>query len=81
MESNEENIPEIMGKKIMQTKDVVDVVRCRDCKHYAIAWLKKDGSENKRYRPSVCIHSRYAVSRNPDWFCADAERRDDGEIH
>ena len=52
-----------------------EIIRCKDCKYYEIAWLKQDGTDDKRYKPSVCVKGRYAVPQNPDWFCADAERR------
>ena len=55
-----------------------EIVRCKDCKYYEIAWLKKDGTDNRRYKPSVCVRGQYAVHHSSDWFCADAERREDG---
>lgn len=61
--------------------DVVEVVRCKDCKHYEIWQLKSDYTDDKRYKPSVCIRGRYAVHHSPDWFCADAERRTDEQVH
>lgn len=54
-----------------------EIIRCKDCKHYEIAWLKKDGTDNKRYKPSICVKGQYGITRKPDWFCADAERRAD----
>ena len=57
--------------------DVVEVIRCKDCKHYEIWQLKSDYTDDKRYKPSVCVIGRYAVHRSEDWFCADAERRTD----
>lgn len=55
---------------------VGELVRCKDCVHYEIDRLKKDGTEDKRYKPTVCmLHLR---SRRPDWYCADGERRTDG---
>ena len=55
-----------------------EIIRCKDCKYYRRAWLKKDGTENRRYKNSVCLRGKYAVSHNPDWYCGDAERRDYG---
>ena len=57
--------------------DVVEVIRCKDCKHYEIWQLKSDYTDDKRYKPSVCVIGRYAVHRSENWFCADAERRTD----
>ena len=56
--------------------DVVEVVRCKNCKHYGNDRLKRDCTEDKRYKPRVCFHGAYAKYRDPDWFCADGERRD-----
>lgn len=58
-------------------QDADAVIRCKDCKYYEIWQLKSDYTDDKRYKPSVCTIGRYAVHRKPDWFCADAERRDD----
>ena len=55
------------------TADVVEVVRCRDCKWYGIDELKKDGSLDRRYKPSVCY--LYREHHEESWYCADAERR------
>ena len=52
-----------------------DIIRCKDCKYYQIAWLKKDGTDDKRYRPSICVKGQYGITRKPDWYCADAEMR------
>ena len=58
-----------------QTTDVVEVVRCKDCKWYEILQLKKDGTDDCRYKPSYC--TLYYRKRNPDWFCTDGERREE----
>lgn len=52
-----------------------EVVRCRECKWYSIYEAKKDGTPDKRYSPSVCLREIYAKRRDPDWFCADGERK------
>lgn len=64
-------------QNVQKTSDCVQVVRCRECKHYAIDYLTKAYEPDRRYKPSVCIRNRYGVRRKPDWFCADGERRDD----
>lgn len=56
------------------TIDAVEVVRCRDCKWYEIYQLKKDGTDDRRYKPSYCVN--LAFHAQPDWFCADGERRE-----
>lgn len=65
-------------------KDEIDampeaIVRCKECKWYEIAHLKRDGTEDKRYTPSVCVRGAFAKPRKEDWYCADGERREDGE--
>ena len=51
------------------THDVVQVVRCKDCKwHYIL-----DGH-------SHCDLDIEARDIKPDWFCADGERREDGSM-
>ena len=55
-----------------------EIIRCKDCKYYEIAQIKKDGTDDKRYKPSICVKWKYGKSRKPDCFCADAERRTDG---
>ena len=51
------------------------VVRCRECKWYSIYEAKKDGTPDQRYSPSVCLREIYARRRDPDWYCADGERK------
>lgn len=48
----------------MPTVDAVPVVRCKDCKHYDGKW---------------CLLFDMVNSDMGDWFCADGERRSDGE--
>ncbi len=73
------NVPGVTDAiRAVSSADVVEVVRCKDCKHYEIWQLKSDYTDDKRYKPSVCTIGRYAVHRKPDWYCADAERRANG---
>lgn len=58
------------------TVDAVEVVRCKDCKWYEISQIKRDGTDDKRYKPSVCVRGTYATLREADWYCADGERRE-----
>lgn len=39
------------------------VIRCKDCKHY-----------NAGYE---CLIEGYGIERDKDWFCGDAERKED----
>ena len=59
------------------TVDAEPVVRCKDCKWYEIEQLKRDGTDDKRYKPSVCVIGKYAKPRKEDWYCADGERKED----
>jgi len=74
-----EQIREIGGEPFLKWEctDTVHVVRCKDCKYYAIYELKRDGTDDMRHKPSVCIKEKYAVHRKPDWYCADGERKED----
>lgn len=51
------------------TADVVEVVRCKDCKHF------HDGIYNGEYWME-CDEYRIALSSD-EWFCADGERGED----
>lgn len=55
-----------------------ELVRCKDCKWYEIYQLKQDGTDDRRYNPSYCTLFRHRFK--PDWYCADGERREDGEL-
>lgn len=63
--------------EILFTERPQEVVRCKDCKWYEIAHLKRDGTDDKRHKPSVCVRGEYAKPRKEDWYCADGERRED----
>lgn len=53
--------------------DVRPVVFCKDCKWYQIDELKKDGTEDRRYKPSVCVLAEQR--RDPNHFCAYGEKK------
>lgn len=55
--------------------DVRPVVLCRDCKWYQIDELKKDGTADRRYKPSVCVLAEQR--RDPNHFCADGVKREE----
>lgn len=51
------------------TVDAVEVVRCRDCKHYEI------------HKPKVlenCERNGYIIPMKPDDFCSYGERKEGG---
>lgn len=69
---------EMYAKMLSLINDAPDgVVRCKDCKWYEIEQIKRDGTDDKRYKPSVCVIGVYAEPRKADWYCADGERRED----
>ena len=54
---------------LIPTADVVEVVRCKDCKH-------RDPEDKK------CDNGHFIqwqLQRDDDWFCADGERNENGE--
>lgn len=63
--------------RLIPAADVRPVVLCRDCKWYEINELKKDGTEDRRYKPSVCMLAEQ--HREPNHFCADGEKREESE--
>lgn len=52
----------------------INVVRCKDCKHYRAVFSldKEDGMR--------CIREKYTKERKPNDFCSYGERRVDNEI-
>ena len=63
-----EPLQPVWKSKCMNTKvDVVEVVRCKDCKNGGI-----DSASYPQYWCSA--HTEY---HDGDWFCADGERRTD----
>ena len=65
----------IQALELAPTIDAVEVVRCKDCRWYEIAELKADGTEDKRFKPSLCILQNRTMDE--DYYCADGERKED----
>ena len=40
-----------------------EIIRCKDCKHYNAGF--------------ECLIEGYGIERDEDWYCGDAERRED----
>ena len=61
--------------KRLPSTDVVEVVRCKDCKHRysAVSNMTIDGNETWRHE---CLINRIPITL--DWYCSDGERRTDG---
>lgn len=56
------------------------LIRCKDCRYYEVYERKYDGSADKRFKPSICTRAyEYAVTKAPNWFCADAEPKEEYE--
>ena len=59
----------------VDTDNLVEVVRCKDCKW----WSEVDDDCGVRY--GQCINPKYVISDvvflNEDWYCADAERKEE----
>lgn len=53
--------------KVTPGADVVEVVRCKDCKYAKI-------NENHPMKPLVCFMTKMVGSTKPNWYCADGER-------
>ena len=59
--------------KNLPTADVIEVVRCRDCK-----WYTEGLTECEEWQG--CGNLGISLPHE-NWFCAYGERRDDAEIH
>lgn len=57
------------------TIDAVPVVRCKDCRWFDILQLKKDGTGDLRFKPSLC--TLYNQVQSEDYYCADGSKMDD----
>lgn len=55
--------------------DAVPVVRCKDCKWYDILQVKRDGTGDKRFKPSLC--TLYNQVQSEDYYCADGSRMEE----
>lgn len=42
-----------------------ELIRCKDCKHYNAGF--------------ECLIEGYGIERDKDWFCGDAERREEDD--
>ena len=62
------------GEIVYDLRQLEQPVRCRDCKWFESAHLKRDGTVDQRYKPNVCVRGAYAKPRKADWYCADGER-------
>ena len=54
--------------------DVVPVVRCKDCKHYLTEDVECPCNIGLA---DATPDAQYTWTPEPDWFCADGERREE----
>lgn len=67
LKEQEAKIEKLIGFINGFSKNAVPVVRCKDCIHW-----DKGHTEECDNSDSVCFHNGWC---QPDWFCADGERR------
>lgn len=71
--------------KDVSPADVVEVVRCKDCKHRPIDMGGHGDGFDMEFPDNVCPcqveDPYYSWVPKDDWFCPDGERKDDGEIY
>ena len=58
----EHRVNEYLNKQLAERPEIV---RCRDCKHYANGFC---------YNPNTFDDDKTRGNTTPDWFCADGER-------
>ena len=58
----------IINDRPVVNKNLVEVVRCKDCKH------------NESYECTHLRHGRSYIGITEDFFCADGERHDDDSV-
>lgn len=84
MEADAEHIEDYIAQMLLYasvddvknapTADVVEIVRCKDCK-YCVEHYDTYG--NVLY----CFCKNWYIGTDADGFCYEGERRDDGKIH
>lgn len=55
--------------------DVRPVVRCKDCKHYDCEDGDMECIKDADWDEETAHYYGFVSYHNPDWFCADGERR------
>lgn len=58
-----------------QKKDVVEVVRCKDCKHRPTGENKDDLEFPDEICPCQCEDYWYSWKPSDNWFCGNGERK------
>lgn len=64
-----ENVRQLKADAIDLLKEQEAVVRCKDCKHFDCSRLYK-----------CRIHGSLFQPKDKNWFCADGERKEGGEM-
>lgn len=52
-----------------------ELIRCKNCEWYEIVHLKKDGTDDRRYKPTWCSMWRAVMSEED--FCSMGERKEE----
>jgi len=47
----------------------INIVRCKECKHAFV-------NENHENKPLICGLTKRCGTTDPNWYCADGERRE-----
>lgn len=66
-------------REVIHKQDITDVImplsesiiRCKDCKHAFI-------NSHHEAKPLICGYTRMCGTTEPNWFCADGERKENG---
>ena len=70
-----DQVIEIFGGVLAESLKKLDklqpmkIVRCKDCKHMII-------NKNHEAKPMICCLTKMCGTTEPDWFCADGERKE-----
>lgn len=60
-----------IGIQDVSDHDFVEVVRCRDCKHWEINWTPQGVSDGRHYCAPLDLFP------SADWYCSDGEKREE----
>ena len=58
--------------------DVVEAVRCRDCKHYDCEDGDQKCVKDAEWSEEDACYYGFIAYHGPEFFCADGERKDGG---
>ena len=67
----------ISNIECQSSADVVEVVRCKDCKHFPAGTNRDDLVFPDEICPCYCEDFWYSWKPNDDFYCGKGERKDD----